>query len=1050
MSSEADINAAFRKWRDGIKRKFRGIAGFHDRAAMRFEVIEKAIFPERVTLDEWRCRRARHTNPGQYDWTDEDWWTLRIGEMWGEPKITGFFRRTIEIPEPFRGRKLALRIYVGGDGVMRINGTPYHGLDPFRYVVPLNEDVTAGGSFDVEIEQYIAWHCGPTEKFAHTLDMAELAVFDEDVHAAYWDLKCAEKALEIPDIDESLQKFLEKNLWDAMKLVPLQEADPASLREKILAAGRQVRGTIYACDRFKGAGLQNLVGHSHLDIVYMWPEREYIRKLARTHSTMLRLMEIYPQFCFSQSQAKLYADLKKHYPALFEQIKARVAEGRWEPIGAFWVEPDCNLISGESFVRQILHGQQFFQNEFGLRSRTCWQPDVFGLSWGLVQILARSGVQYLISNKMVPWSDTNDWTLHTFHWEGLDGSRVLGIIPPGHFIGTVDPDMMVTQWRAFSDKQTVGETLHVFGWGDGGGGPDIEEIEGGLRYADFPGMTPTKFNTAEASFDSIAEKVTDDNVPTLRDEIYLEAHRGTFTTKGRIKKLNRRHELLCRDAEMAASFAWLSGEDYPEADLHAAWERLLNTQFHDAVPGTHVNEVWHDLLNDHAFISATAGAVKAASMEALLGKADATGDVLVVLNPTGHARSDVLTVPAGALSGRAVLDDAGNPLPRQAATNLDGTEVVLVRVADVPPCGYRTYKLGEAKPPRTDGPCAGEGVLENELLRAVFNERGEVVSLLDKEAGREVLVEGRAGNRFQLFEDTPGVYDAWDIVDTYREHEIDITGGESLRVDEVGPIRASLLLEKPFAGSKIRQRICLYAGEKRLRFETEVKWTERQRLLKVAFPVEVNTRTATYDIAFGNMDRPNHRNTPYDAAKFEVPAHQWMDMSQGDYGVSLLNDCKYGHEAAGKMMRLSLLKGSIHPDPESDIDTHHFTYALMPHAGTWREGETVRRALELNVPLTARVVSAAPAEAAKSYIECDAPGVTLEAVKRSMDGQDLIVRMVERHNGSPAGTLQLAWPVKQAWSCNLMEENEDELPVSDGAVRIAFRPYEIKTIRLKK
>ncbi|MBS3733420.1 MAG: alpha-mannosidase [Phycisphaerae bacterium] len=1050
MGSEQDIRKQFVEARLGVKRKFRGIANFHERAQMRFDVILDAMFPTKVPLDEWKIRRAYYRNVDEYEWVDDDWWTIRFDQEWGGPNYTAFFRRTAEVPKELDGKPLALRMFVQGDGLLRVDGKPHHALDPFRFIVPLTDKATAGRRYELELETYINWHGGdPGQRVQrpNVFELADLASLDRDVWNVYWDLKAAEKLLDIPDVDEGMAAFVEHHLWEAMKLIPLQQDDPAARREAILAAGRAVRESIYRAEGYRIPGRMNLVGHSHLDIVYMWPYREYVRKIGRTHSTQLRLMEQYPQLTFCQSQAKLYADMKAYWPELYRQVQQRVAEGRWEPIGAFWVEPDCNLISGESLVRQVFYGQRFWQDEFEMTSRTCWQPDVFGMSWAMPQILARSGVEYVMTNKMVPWNDTNPWTLNTFHWQGVDGTKVMGIVPPGHFIGTVDPDDIHTQWRGYSDKATIGETVHIFGWGDGGGGPDPEEIESALRYRDFIGMPEMAFTTCEQAFDRIRDKAADVDLPVWRDEIYLEAHRGTFTNKGRLKKLNRRMEYLCREAEMTSALAWLSGADYPAERIETSWKDLLVTQFHDAVPGTHTTEVYGELLTDYERIASAGEAVRDEALRTLIG--DDSGDMLAVLNSLTHERSDAFSVPAALLNGRSVLADDGGALPQQDITDLDGTERVLVCGGAVPGVGYRTFALGEASPaPSADAARAEDRALENEHLRAEFNDDGELVRLLDKDAGREVLPTDGVGNRFCLFEDTPGRYDAWDLVDTYRDHPIDIAGGATLTIDEQGPVRASLRLERPIANSHLVQRISLSAASRQLTFETQVDWKERQRILKVAFPVDVNTTQATYDMAYGNIARPCHRNTSYDAARFEVCGHEWMDMSQGDYGVTLLNDGKYGHEAMDKMMRLSLLKGSIKPDPQADLETHTFTYAIMPHAGTWVDADVQRRSRELNAPMHARL-GGATAGRADTLLSCDAPGMTLEAVKRAEDGDDLIVRLVERCNRRVRGTVTLPVPVAQAWSCDLMERKEALLGVDELHVPFEAGPYEIVTLRIR-
>lgn len=1051
MSANVDINEVMDRWRMGVKRKKRGLASFAERIELRLQTIADAMLPQRVPLDGWEKREGYYRGPGEYEWIDEAFRPVRIGDTWGREDSSALWRCTATVPEAFKGQRVLLRVFIGGDALLRVDGRPFHGLDWFHHEVPLLAKAKGGETLELEIESYIAWHA--EKRFPHTFALSELATVDEEIERAYWDLKAAVKALDLDPMDSKLQEFLSTRIWEALKLVPLEAESSEAMREAILAAGARVRRDVYESDRFRGEGLMHLVGHSHLDIVFMWPYKEFIRKIGRTHATMLRMMEQYPEFTFSQSQAKLYADMKRYFPEMYEEVKRRVAEGRWELTGAFWVEPDCNLISGESFVRQILHGQKFFEAEFGRRAESCWQPDVFGLSWAMPQILARSGLKYFLTNKMVIWNDTNPWTRHTFWWEGMDGSRVLAIVPPGHFIGTVEPDIMDRQWRSFSDKAAVGETLHVYGWGDGGGGPDPEMVECGRRYADFPGLVPTRFATAEGAFARILEKAeATDQLPVLKDELYLEAHRGTFTNKGRLKKLNRRLELLYRAAEMLAAFAWVEGREYPAARLREGWEELLTSQFHDSLPGTHIPEVTVDMLRDYAAIRATGEGVQGDALGMLLGPPAATPKALVAVNTLAQSRCDLLSVPADLLGDEALADAEEGTLAQQRVTDLDGTERVLVNAGEVPGVGYRAFNVVEGGKTPDAGESGGftvtERTLENALLRAELNDAGELVSLFDKEHGREVLAPGEAGNRFQLYEDMPGRYEAWDIAASYVDHPVPLGGKATLRVDETGPLRASLLLERSIAASTLRQRISLEAGSRMLTFETEIDWRERRRLLKVAFPVDVRSLAATYDIAFGNMERPTHRNDPVAAAKFEVPAHLWADLSQADYGVSLLNDCKYGHETHGHVMRLTLLKGSTYPDPMADVEVHHFTYVLYPHAGSWREAGTHARALELNEPVRLHAVAAPPGARAHRYLACTSEAVTLEAVKRSEDGKDLVVRLVERRGSRAEGRLVFDRRVRRAWRADLMETKEGPLEVEGGEVPFVARPYEILTVRV--
>lgn len=1049
MNIEADANEVVNSWRAVIKNKRRMVYTFGERADIRLNAIKGQIYQHRVPLDTWEIRECYQRGTGQYEYLGE-WRSIAVGEPWGGKDITAFFRRSIEVPAEFANQQVALRFYIGGDSLLSVNGIPFQGMDPFRNEVLLPSSAS-GERLDISVEAFVNWHTGEADnKIFH---QAELAVVDRPIYDAYWDFWCAFKVLTIEDLNPELRQYLEYHIWEAMKQIPPKVEDAADFRARLLTGQQLLRSTVYEADCFKLPGLIHLVGHSHLDLVFMWPYREYVRKVGRTHATMLRLMEQYPEFSFCQSMANTYAEMKDNFPIIYEQVKRRVAEGRWEAIGAFWVEPDCNLISGESFVRQILHGQNFFNHEFGIQSQTCWQPDVFGMTASLPQILARSGVKYVMTTKMAVWNDTNPWTKNAFWWEGIDGSRVFTFVPSTHFIGMVDPDHLHDHWRNFSEKDRLGESMYCYGWGDGGGGVDIEMLESARRYTDFMGLPSLKFSGAEEALASIAARSPEADLPVWRDELYLEAHRGTFTNKGLLKKYNRRLELLYREAEILATLAWTNGTPYPAESFSRGWQALLTTQFHDSLPGTHITEVFHDLLAELASITQLGCQIHDTAAKALLvGPCAAAPDAITVFNSFIHPRVDCLCLPDAVIGDAVLIDEHSQPLPYQRVTGLDDDAYLLTQLPGIPPVGYRVFNLSRssAETFQTSNTLSvAEDFLENEYLRARFNTDGELVSLWDKEQQCDVLVAGQLGNRFQLFEDMPGKYDAWDVVASFADHEIALPRSGTLTVDECGPVRASLRLEKPFLNSHITQRISLYAGARQLVFETHISWQERQKLLKVGFSVEVNASFATYDIAFGNLRRPVHRNTSYDEAKFEVPAHQWMDVSDGGYGVSLLNDCKYGHEAHGKLIRLTLLKGSVYPDPEADLGDHDFTYALYPHSESWEAAQTMQHALNLNYPLTWCMGSPADLQFAQhSFINCPAPNISLEAVKQAQDGQGVIIRLVERHNRHTHTTVNFDRPVLQAWSCDLMENNETRLAPVGNELQVVLKPYEILTLRL--
>lgn len=1044
-----DINAVMNRWRNSVKNKQRRIFTFDERIEIKLEEIRKSIYKKRIKLDNWKIREFYYEDIDTYNYIDKDWRNIKIGEQWGGENLSAKFKTKIIIPKELEDENIILRFYIGGDSLLYLNGEAYHGLDPFRNEVLLSEGKKEGEVLHLEVESYVNWHAGEDNK--HKLALSELVSIDQEIYDAYWDIMAVFKVLFMDDIDKSLKAFLENNIWNALKDIPVS-SDNNKFKEKLLKARNILKKEVYHTDRFKGDGLLDLVGHSHLDIVFMWPHKEYIRKVGRTHSTMLRLMEKYPEFKFSQSQAKIYSDMKKYYPDLFKQVKKRIREGRWEPIGAFWVEPDCNLISGESFVRQILHGQKFWKEEFGIESKTCWQPDVFGLSWALPQILKKSDIEYFLTNKMFVWNDTNRWRKNNFWWEGMDGSRVLSIVPPGHFIGMVDPDHLDQHWRDFSDKKTINESVYCYGWGDGGGGVDHEMIELAERYKDFPGLVKTRMVKAEDAFKSIKNKALNQEIPVWKDELYLEAHRGTYTSKGLLKKLNRQSEFLYRELEIYSTLASMEGKEYPIQQINDQWEKILTNQFHDSLPGTHINEVYHQLLDDYSEIIENGKTFKDESLKFLLEKSLDEGqeEALIVFNSLLHQRRDHLIIDLKELGDLRPIDDNGDEISWQEITTVDNEKKLLIGPLEIPSVGYKLLKLKKIDTNLKEETIDFDKVLENELIRVQFDEEGQLISLFDKEVQRELIPENFKGNKFRLFDDKPGKYDAWDIVDSYRKNEIDITDNCKLEIDEYGPLRKSLILEKSIGDSYLEQKIIIYNNSKRIDFETKIDWVERQKLLKVDFPVNINSTYATYDIAYGNIERSNHRNTSYDEAKFEVPAHLWMDLSQSDYGVSILNDCKYGYECDDNIMKITLLKGSVYPDPEADKGVHKFTYSLYPHNADWRDANIIEKSLDFNNQLVGIKTKVNKNELNKkqSFIKSFDDNITLEAFKVAEDGKGVIIRVVEQKNRTTKSQIEFSKKIRKAFKCNLMEKDEGKLIFDNNRLDINLAPYEIFTARI--
>lgn len=819
------------------------------------------------------------------------------------------------------------------------------------------------------------------------------------------------------------------------------------LHSRLLEGRRLLRERIYDNPCHSVDGVLDLIGHSHLDLVFLWDYAEFVRKAGRTHATMLRLLEQYPDFIFSQSQPVMYEELRINYPDLFRQIQQRVIEGRWEPLGAMWCEPDCNLISGESFVRQIQTGVTYFEKYFGVTPKTCWLPDVFGNAFTMPQILKKSGIEFFVTHKMNIWNDTNPWKDNAFWWEGPDGSRIFATVPPTHFIGTMEPDSLRAHWNRFSEKETIGESLYCYGWGDGGGGVDTEMLEYAKRLSKFPGLPRTRAIKVEDALQSMCDRAH--SLTVWKDELYLEAHRGVGTTKALLKKYNRKSENLYRAAEMMSVFAGLFGARYPAEELDEGWRRILTAQFHDSLPGTHITPVFVDLCReyDRVFQIGERALDEALAVlnRTIAGEEKVQGGTFTLWNFLGVSARNIAHYPAADV---AIHDGDGNRIPSQTVTHSDGTVSTVFLAQDVPSAGCRAYVALPSDEAVQTLPTTQDVTIETDFFIARFDQNGQIESLFDKRYSREIT-RGGVMNRFRLFEDRPGKYEAWDIIATYVDHEISLSPGRIEQIEE-GDVCTVVTIRKEILSSVLMQNIYFYKHFDRVDFETKIKWRERRKLLKVEFPVDISARSFISDIAYGTIERSNCRHTPYDKAKFEVSAHNFIDLSEGDYGVSLLNDCKYGHEVDGNRMMLTLLKGPMNPDPVSDIGVHTFTYALYPHAGDYRHADTVTQGLRLNNPLHAQPIlgTLALGQLPLSLVQLSTPNVTLEALKKAQDGDGIIVRICERTGQITKVELRFCVQLQKAYACNLIERNDSVYPVKGNILITELKPFEVQAFRL--
>ncbi len=994
---------------------------------------------------------------------DADYEPFPVGGSWGPPWGTTWFHIRGVIPTAWKGREVALGFTIGNAGstgfgaeaLVWRDGRPVQGLSPNHrdYVVAPS---AVGGE---EIDLYVEAAANPPSPFGtnpwplllpepdgapmFTLQRADLHARDPEFDEFWHDFRVLVDLLtELPDGEPHFARLC-AGLERACNLLELPDIGDSWRR------ARPVLARLLDEKAAPHAHRVSIVGHAHLDTAWLWPLRETVRKCARTFSTVLELMDKYPEYRFVVSQAQHLAWMRDNYPDLWERMKVRIAEGRLEPTGSMWVEADCNIPSGESLVRQIFYGKQFHRSELGIETEDVWLPDVFGYSAALPQIMRRSGIRWFLTQKL-SWNQYNVLPHHSFLWEGIDGSRVFTHFPPADtYGGDVSARELRFGVQNFKDHDRASRSLYLFGWGDGGGGPTAEMLESARRLGDVDGMPRLTMESVRAFFTAAEAEITDP--PVWAGELYLEYHRGTYTTQAATKLGNRRAEFALRECELWSSLA--PRPHYPGGELDDLWKLLLLHQFHDIIPGSGIHWVYQDTTRDHAHILDETGRLTGDALELVVGAIDteATEHPVVVFNSLSHARHELVTVDAPAGTSAAV-DASGRAHPVQG-----GADGRVTFEATLPPCGFQVYDLVAAVGPDTD-PVAPAPVsvtptsLENEHLRVELDECGLISSLYDKSAGRQVLAPGTRGNVFQLHPDYPNFYDAWDIDRFTLGQSVDLAEAESIDLVEPGPLRAGIRVTRRFGDSWLGQVVRLDAGSRHVEFDTEVEWHETNRLLKVAFPVDVRSLRATYEIQYGHVERPTHANTSWDVARFEVCAHKWADLSEPGYGVALLNDSKYGYDIFGNVIRLSLLRAPTWPDPLADRGHHRFTYRLLPHVGDLRHGGVIDAGYDLNVPI--RTVPTSPhrggSGTSRSLLSVDAPHVVIETVKRPDVGTDaLVVRLYEAWGRRGPVTLRAPWELRRAALTDLLERELREVPCHDAEVALDISPFEIVTLLLE-
>lgn len=1053
----------------------------------KMQLMEPFIYSEIQPIEHWETKELLFTEPLKYD-TITEWHPISIGDYWYSSfNHTQIFRTEFTLPEKYAGKNAVLLLDLGGEGLVRINGEIISGVVSYkkgsflsrqqRSRVYIPDKYKAGDILTIEVEcclnflehTYSTLGCPViTDGCDYRFEKADIALINSELESYWFDLSCTIDAMDtfsnpLDTFSSSNARILNSTVQTIMNRLnsdsglhdKLYQVISNSLNKLDLEFGEQrLLASVPAAAAALKEGLAALphkahfmvkmLGHAHIDTAWLWPLKESVRKCGKTFSNVISLMEKYPEFIFGCSQPQLFAYAEEFYPEIFEKIKQRVAEGRIELIGNAWVEMDANVPSGESLVRQLLYGRQYYLEKFGKASKVFWMPDVFGYSWSMPQIMKRSGVEYFFTSKLGN-NDTNNFPHSLFHWQGVDGTKILSFLQPMGYNGDVTPGAISEAQANFRQKDVCDISLLPVGYGDGGGGPSYQMLENAKRLKTLPGVPTAEFATAESFF--IEAEKSQDKLPVWNDEMYYEFHRGTYSSQSETKKNNRKAELLLRRTEMACTMASvLCDMEYPTAKLGDLWKKILTNQFHDILPGSSIHQVYEECDQIYNEVFKEAETLYACAISALNLYLGVGKEQISVWNFLNWKTNGIVKAEISG-SYNSLVDTLGNPV-NATVRQTDNTTQFTFEVKDIPPMGIKIYTAVNTET-KTLTQVYNSLIMENAHLRVTLDKNGNITNLYDKDADREVFTENSLSNLLTVFEDIPHRESAWNIDMEYQNRYWILDQAESVELVESSEVRTVVRVIRKFHNSTIIQDIVLGHNARRIDFVTHVDWQEKQRMLKTAFYADILSSKATYEIQFGAIERPTHWNTSYDRARFEVCGHKWADLSECGYGVSILNDCKYGYDIKDNCLRLTLLRGTVYPDPEGDIGEHDFVYSIYPHEGDWRNGATVKEAYALNVPLLSSYgESEKNTDSDYSFVSVKNDNIILDTLKVAEDGNGMIVRIYECNGSRGKAGIHFSQKIEHVMECDLMETDEQMIPVIKNGFEFTIKPFEIKTFRI--
>jgi alpha-mannosidase len=1040
---------------------------------------------DQLPAEEWRYHAGDLAHGESTDLDDSSWQLVKAQAQGSEE--AEWFRRWIEVPQELHGYDLTgTRIWfsfsANANGpmpeIIYFNGRRVALGDDLEPIV-LFDSAKPGDKVLVAVKLL---HTVDKKTFGGTglkIDFADNRPNPEDLR-----LEILSATLLIPSLSKSADADI-ATLEKATDEVDLHALD-AKDQSKFDASLKQAQSTLEGLRPLLQQATFHLTGNSHIDAAWLWPWTETVDVVKRTFGTALQLMNEYPDYTYTQSAAQYNAWIADKYPQMNDEIKKRIKEGRWEIVGGMWVEPDLNMPDGEAQVRSILVGKRWFQKEYGVDVRIGWNPDSFGYTWQLPQIYKRSGIDYFVTQKMT-WNDTNQLPFKLFWWESPDGSKVLTYFPHDYGNPNLNPvrlsyDVVQARTRA----PGLSEVMDLYGIGDHGGGPTRAILDEGVHWMQPDKVVPrSKFGTAQSYFSSVESKLATDSpvwdyesiakgykapetptdgqiaIPTWKSEMYFEYHRGVMTTQANHKRNMRDSEEQAINAEKYASLAWLEGKPYPGNELTEAWKKITFNDFHDLAAGSGIGVIYKEAQKDFDDVRWATNEISEQALKTISAGVDTQvpgGVPVMVLNPLAWERSGTVTVdvqlPSASAGGVSVLDSMNHVVPSQllnsdASTN---TYSLLIKANGVPSLGYKVlHVVAGTKPFPTD--LKAEGLtLENSALKVIVDkDTGCITSLYDKKSHFEALAPGACGNQLQTFKDLPKDYDAWNIDPGTLDHFTSIDKADSVELVEKGPLQSAIRVTHNWQSSKFVQDITLDAGSDQVDVVNDFDWHETHVLLKAAFPLAATSNKATYEVPYGSIERATTRNNSWEQAQFEVPALRWADLGDAQHGFSLINNSKYGYDDKDNVLRISLLRSPIWPDPDADRGHHHFTYALYPHGGDWKQALTVRHGYEYNYQLHAMQVEAhsgsLPAQFA--YVTVKPENVVLTALKKAEDSNALIFRVYEWAGKSGDVEIHVPKGATGATETNLMETPEGSaLNLASDTVTATIHPYEILTLRV--